>query len=150
MERRWLSGSSDQWGDQGSANLLIAWSPQVPVRSMPIHRETKAARSVLYAGTQKYYFALIHVLGTLLIEAPLGHCIFLAVPVRSAFQRWKFFKRGAYIRNYTVYYPRFPCNLSQGFISVGYNLLGGWRKTSESLPARELGSRPPPKESLQF
>ena len=47
-------------------------------------------RTVLYAGAQKYYSALIHVLGALLIEAPLGHCIFLAVLIGSAFQRWKY------------------------------------------------------------
>ena len=35
-------------------------------------------RTVLYAGAQKYYSALIHVLGALLIETPLGHCIFWA------------------------------------------------------------------------
>ena len=32
--------------------------------------------AVLYAGAQKYYSALIHMLGALLIEVPLGHCIF--------------------------------------------------------------------------
>ena len=30
-------------------------------------------RAVLYAGARKYYSALIHVLGALLIEVPLGH-----------------------------------------------------------------------------
>ena len=48
-------------------------------------------RAVLYAGTQKYYSTLIHVLGALLIEVPLNHCIFLAVLIRSAFQRWNYF-----------------------------------------------------------
>ena len=47
--------------------------------------------AVLYAGTQKYYSALVHVLGALLIEVPLGHCIFLAIPIRRAFQRWNYF-----------------------------------------------------------
>ena len=32
--------------------------------------------AVLHAGTQKYYSVLIHMLGTLLIEASLGRCIF--------------------------------------------------------------------------
>ena len=53
-------------------------------------------RSLLYAGAQKYYSTLIHVLGTLLIEVPLGHCIFLAVLIRSAFQRWNYFKGRLY------------------------------------------------------
>ena len=47
--------------------------------------------AVLYAGAQKYYSALIHVLGALLIEASLGHCIFLTVLIRSAFQCWNYF-----------------------------------------------------------
>ena len=47
--------------------------------------------AVLYAGTQKYYSTLIHMLGALLIEAPLGHYIFLAVLIRSAFQHWNYF-----------------------------------------------------------
>ena len=53
-------------------------------------------RAVLYAGAQKYYSALTHVLGTLLIEAPFGHCIFLAVLIRSSFQRWNYFKGRPY------------------------------------------------------
>ena len=48
-------------------------------------------RTVLYAGAHKYYSALIHGLGALLIEALLGHCIFLAVLIRSAFQHWNYF-----------------------------------------------------------
>ena len=48
-------------------------------------------RTVLYAGAQKYYYALIHVLGTPLIEAPLGHCIFLAALIISAFHHWNYF-----------------------------------------------------------
>ena len=48
-------------------------------------------RAVLCAGNQKCYSALIHVPGALLIEAPLGHSIFLAVLIRSTFQRWNYF-----------------------------------------------------------
>ena len=47
--------------------------------------------ALLYAGAQKYYSTLIHVLGALLIEALLGHCISLAVLIRSAFQCWNYF-----------------------------------------------------------
>ena len=53
-------------------------------------------RAVLYAGAQTYYSALIHVLCALLIEAPLGYYIFLAVLIRSAFQRWNYFKGRLY------------------------------------------------------
>ena len=54
-------------------------------------------RAALYAGTQKYYSALIHVLGALLIEVPLGHCIFSNKKCLSALE---LYLRGAHIRNY--------------------------------------------------
>ena len=53
-------------------------------------------RAVLYTGAQKYYSALIHVLSTLLIEVPLGHCIFLAILIRNTFQLWNNLKGRLY------------------------------------------------------
>ena len=116
-EKKVVSRSSNQWGDQGSAHWnRVEQADNEDVQAAPVFADSKEhtsakssqcqyttkqkQRAVLYAGVQKYYSALIHVLGALLIEAPLGHYIFLAVLIRSAFQRWNYFLWGAYIRNY--------------------------------------------------
>ena len=39
----------------------------------------------------QYYFILIHVLGATPIEAPLGHCAFFFVLIRSGLQHWIYF-----------------------------------------------------------
>ena len=58
--------------------------------------------AVLYAGAQKYYSTLIHVLGALLIEAPLGHLHIFGRSNKKCLSALELFLRGAYIRNYTV------------------------------------------------
>ena len=119
MGRRWLSGSSDQWGDQGSTHWnQVAQPDEEDIQVAPIladsEKPTSAKssqcqyiakqkqRAVLYTGAQKCHFALIHVLGTLLIEAPLGHCIFFSRSNKKRLSALELFLRGAYIRNYTV------------------------------------------------
>ena len=103
MRRRWLSGSSNQWGDQGSTRrtewqrltkktprwhlyLLINSKEPTSVKSSRCQYTAKQKqRALLYAGAQKYYSALMHVLGALLVEAPLGHWMFSAGMLHQQF-----------------------------------------------------------------
>ena len=58
--------------------------------------------AVLYAGTQKYYSALIHMLGALLFEVPFGPLHIFGRSNKKRPSALDLFLRGAYIRNYTV------------------------------------------------
>ena len=51
-----------------------------------VDASTPQNKAACCSGAQKYNSTLIHMLGALLIEVPLGHCIILAVLIRSAFQ----------------------------------------------------------------
>ena len=60
-------------------------------------------RAFLYTGAQMYHSALIHVLGTILIEAPLGHCIGFGHSNKKCLSGLELLLRGTYIiGNYTV------------------------------------------------
>ena len=94
------------------ADKEIARNPQVP---SPVDASTSRNKSSALSCTQALK-VLIHVLGALLIEAPLGHCMFLTILIRSA----EISLRGAYIRNYTVvHYEHEAIQISEGENNIG-------------------------------